>query len=144
MRNDQEKKLTENESNILQIKVQELFGKILHYDTLINRSQMTINDRLEELNKIWDNFRKAELVITDRLHGMIFCYITNTPCIAFLNNNHKIEATYQWILCNENISIMHSFTEKDIASLVAKKELKFKEYKPIPYLFQPLIDILKN
>ena len=41
------------------------------------------------------DFQKSELVITDRLHGMIFCYITKTPCIVMPNNNHKILMTYE-------------------------------------------------
>lgn len=36
-------------------------------------------------------------VITDRLHGMIFAYITNTPCIAMPNSNGKVQGVYKWI-----------------------------------------------
>lgn len=46
------------------------------------------------INKI----KKKELVITDRLHGMILAYITGTPCIVLDNNNHKIKSTYDtWL-----------------------------------------------
>jgi pyruvyl transferase EpsI len=44
-----------------------------------------------------DEFAKSKLVITDRLHGMIFSAITGTPCIVFANSNGKVEAEYQWI-----------------------------------------------
>lgn len=37
-------------------------------------------------------FRECELVITDRIHGMIFAAITGTPCIAL--SNYKIKGTY--------------------------------------------------
>ena len=49
-----------------------------------------------------DKFSKAELVITDRLHGMIFSVITKTPCLVFDNKNHKISETYTaWLKdCN--------------------------------------------
>jgi len=36
-------------------------------------------------------------VITDRLHGMIFAFITGTPAIVLPNNNGKIEHSYDWI-----------------------------------------------
>lgn len=47
----------------------------------------------EKLKEFADN----ELVITDRLHGMIFSYITNTPCVAINNSNGKIEGVFKWI-----------------------------------------------
>lgn len=47
-------------------------------------------------NKL-DQFRHAEVVVTDRLHGMVFCAITGTPCIVFSNFNHKVQGTYDWI-----------------------------------------------
>ena len=42
-------------------------------------------------------FSKCKLIITDRLHGMIFSFITNTPCIALPNSNGKIKGVYKWI-----------------------------------------------
>ena len=42
-------------------------------------------------------FCDAKLVITDRLHGMIFAAISETPCIVFSNYNHKVGGTYEWI-----------------------------------------------
>ncbi|WP_162880682.1 polysaccharide pyruvyl transferase family protein [Paraliobacillus sediminis] len=65
-------------------------------DTVINKTIYKDN-REEELEKIWSSFRKSKLVITDRLHGMVFAAITSTPCIAFGNYNHKVEGTYEWI-----------------------------------------------
>ena len=42
-------------------------------------------------------FASSKLVITDRLHGMIFAYITKTPCIAIDSLSHKISGSYEWI-----------------------------------------------
>ncbi|MDA3776081.1 polysaccharide pyruvyl transferase family protein [Streptococcus thermophilus] len=44
--------------------------------------------------KIITKFR-YEVVLTDKLHGMIFSYITGTPCIVLANDNHKIEKNIQ-------------------------------------------------
>lgn len=66
-------------------------------DTAIKR-RVTLETREGELNAIWDKFRTAEVVLTDRLHGMIFCAITCTPCVVFKNTNHKIECSYNdWL-----------------------------------------------
>lgn len=39
----------------------------------------------------------AQLVITDRLHAMIFAAITETPCIAMDNKSKKVKGVYEWI-----------------------------------------------
>lgn len=44
--------------------------------------------------KVWSS---ARLVVTDRLHGMIFAFITKTPCIVIGNNHHKVHETYSTI-----------------------------------------------
>lgn len=55
-------------------------------------------DRHGALEKKWREFCGAELVITDRLHGMIFACITSTPCIVLDNYNHKIRNFYcSWL-----------------------------------------------
>ena len=55
----------------------------------------------EEKDKVFrqkiDQFKQASLVITDRLHGMVFCAITGTPCIALSNYNHKVLETAKWL-----------------------------------------------
>lgn len=47
-------------------------------------------------------------VITDRLHCMLLCLITGTPCIAFNNITGKISSVYQWIQDCEYIHIVSS------------------------------------
>lgn len=42
-------------------------------------------------------FQKSKIVITDRLHGMIFAAITETPCVAFGSLDHKIVESYNWL-----------------------------------------------
>lgn len=58
---------------------------------------ITQKNREQELMSIWEEFANAELVITDRLHAMIFSAITGTPCIAADNKSGKVGGTYEWI-----------------------------------------------
>ena len=44
-----------------------------------------------------EEFRCSRYVITDRLHGMIFAAISETPCLVMSNNHHKIAASFQWL-----------------------------------------------
>lgn len=104
--------------------------KVEKHDTHVGK----INDLTklyEELQKLLEKFCSSELVITDRLHGMIFSYITNTPCIVFSGENHKIEGCYQWI-CDTNYIKMIRWNElpnildfeKDVQCLIEVKGKK--------------------
>lgn len=53
----------------------------------------------------WDEFRSAEVVVTDRLHGMIFSAITGTPCVALDNVSRKVSQGYEWIRHIPNIKV---------------------------------------
>ena len=51
-----------------------------------------------EVEKKFDEFRRSRLVISDRLHGMIFATITGTPCIAVNNISKKVQGVWElWI-----------------------------------------------
>ena len=47
--------------------------------------------RHDELNAKLKEYSGAKLVITDRLHSMLFAAITGTPCIAFDNKTGKVK-----------------------------------------------------
>lgn len=66
-------------------------------DTHIGRGNLSVDERNRELEKIWADFRTCRFIVTDRLHGMIFAYITGTPSIVLPNSNFKVEKCYEWI-----------------------------------------------
>lgn len=82
------------------LKVKEMlssaFGAVDETDTVLD-----IDNRLEQLeHRLQEKMLqigKAELVVTDRLHGMIMAAIAQTPCIVLNNYNHKLKETYKWI-----------------------------------------------
>lgn len=96
LRTDVEKTLTEKEQRVLVNALKKCEYQIeftdleLYYHLDVCEHDRMIDDRLRL-------FSTAKLVITDRLHGMIFSAITGTPCIAFSNYNHKIRDSYKWI-----------------------------------------------
>ena len=118
LRKDKERKLSEQQETELTNYVKERFKKFQYYDTHIGDQGMTMRDKITALFKIWDAFKRTELVITDRLHGMIFCHITNTPALVFLNNNHKIEQSYKWIAHNPRIKLVKKYHVGDIATKI--------------------------
>ncbi len=54
-------------------------------------------EREELIKYIIRMFSSAELVVTDRLHGLLFSVITGTPCVALNNCNHKVRETFRWV-----------------------------------------------
>ncbi|OFV71347.1 polysaccharide pyruvyl transferase family protein [Acetobacterium wieringae] len=81
-------------------------------DTVINKN-VSKRTRDEELRKKWDQFSKSGLVITDRLHGMIFAAITGTPCIAIDNKSKKVSGVYEWISKLKNIKVCDDMSKID-------------------------------
>lgn len=59
--------------------------------------RITTRNREAVLDAKWDEFASAEVVVTDRLHGMLFSAITGTPCVALDNVSHKVSQGYEWI-----------------------------------------------
>ena len=47
-------------------------------------------------------FAKHQVVITDRLHGMIFSAVTGTPCVVLSSYNHKIREYYEAFFQDSN------------------------------------------
>lgn len=53
--------------------------------------------RDQELDRQYRAFRSAELVVTDRLHGMVFSAVTGTPCVVIDSMSPKVRGCYEWL-----------------------------------------------
>ena len=63
--------------------------------------------RKKALMKLLAEYQKCSVVITDRLHGMIFAYLTGTPCVVFDNLTRKISGVYsKWLKDAEGIYLI--------------------------------------
>lgn len=68
-------------------------------------------------NKI-RQINKCTLLITDRLHGMIFAAITGTPCIAFDNISKKVSGVSYWLSgLNYIYVVSDNFDEKRLEEI---------------------------
>lgn len=72
-------------------------GTELERTSTLLETRITKRNRKWKLRKKWQEFAQSEMVITDRLHGMIFSAITGTPCLAIDNLSHKVKEGYEWI-----------------------------------------------
>lgn len=120
LRNDAESGLSNRIKDVLRGEISNNYV-IKEYDTHIGRCNLSLDKRVNELNNIWAQFRSSEWIITDRLHGMIFAFITATPCIVLPNNNYKIEGCYSWIKNCGYIYFMNELNISKLTTLLSKK-----------------------
>ena len=96
LRNDAEGVLNIKARQKLRETLLSVYGTVEETDTDIEIAE-SLQDPRKALEDKLIQIGKAELVVTDRLHGMIFSAIMQTPCVALDNYNHKIAETYKWV-----------------------------------------------
>lgn len=94
LRNDKEKVV----SNLDLKKINKLNCEVKETTTTAsNIGEINIKNRKKVIEAKLLEIAQNKFFITDRLHGMIFAFITNTNCIALPNSNGKVEGVYKWI-----------------------------------------------
>ena len=128
LREDREKCVSENLSSY----IRKLFPDNTPLSTMrIVPEGISWENRQRVVEEVLSEFASNKLVVTDRLHGIIFSYITDTPCIALPNSNGKVKHVCNYlresgkvVFCNnqedfdnisfpkgENESLRSKFTE---------------------------------
>lgn len=97
LRGDCEKTRTLAQDEIIRQQAEKLFGTQVSDTDMVISGRVPVEKRENALNEKFKQFASAELVITDRLHGMIFCAITGTPCIVLDSKSPKVRGCYEWI-----------------------------------------------
>lgn len=97
LRGDCEKTQTQAQDEMIHQQARALFGDQVADTDMIGKGGVPVEQRENALNAKFTEFSGAELVITDRLHGMIFCAITGTPCIVLDSKSPKVRGCYEWI-----------------------------------------------
>lgn len=121
------------------------FGAIEHLDT-ISQTNVGPENREKEIKKILRCFSTKRLIVTDRLHGMVFAAVTNTPCIVFSNYNHKVKGVYEWIKNIANISFIDDasvFSNSNVEQ-VLNAQVDMNEWKNIIDMYIPLENKIKE
>jgi len=148
LRDDKEKKISNDDKEQLLDLIKEKYKDIKYYDTHIGDENFEKESADVELDKIWNSFKKAKIVITDRLHGMIFCAITKTPCVVLPNSNHKIAGTYyQWLSDLKYIKFIEKYDERTIMESINELyniDINNSEKLNVSEKYQPLLKALKG
>ena len=138
LRGDIEAVLSDTDKDIIYSVANDISESVYTIDTQIEQ-YIDIEDRQKYLDEFFDKIKSSKLVITDRLHGMIFCAITGTPCVALSNYNHKVLGAYEWIEHLTYIRYIENVNElKTAASEVLKVKDRAYDNKNIRYIFNEI------
>ncbi len=95
LRNDKESQKKLNKETIMKVFSQYNLSAF-EYST-ISSDMVFLDNRQEKVNEVMKTISKAKIVVTDRLHCMIFCILTDTPCVVFDNVTGKLSAVLEEI-----------------------------------------------
>ena len=98
-RQDKEQTLNVEEQERIKKIITNKYGEFKLTDMHLGEdvTDMEGEKRQSALTQKFEEFNKAKLVVTDRLHGMIFAAITETPCVVFGSYTHKIKESFKWL-----------------------------------------------
>lgn len=98
LRDDRESALTIAEKARI-CELANLRGHSVTLTTMADNKMKCLNgkERMRKIRKKIAEFSSCKVVITDRLHGMIFSLIADAPCVAIDNTNHKVSGVYKTV-----------------------------------------------
>lgn len=118
IRHDCEKTLTHKKEKQICDTLKKYFIDVDYTDTVVPGKIHPKDRRSAILQKI-EQFAAAQLVVTDRLHGMVFSAIAGTPCAVLKSKSYKLEGCYEWIKELEYIEFVSS--EEELTEFIKKK-----------------------
>ena len=97
LRKDKEKIINDNIINSMKDYINYIGSNYDISDTHLQEDiNISISERESYIFNILYKLLNYKLCVTDRFHGVIFSYLTNTPCIVFNSLDHKIEYGVKW------------------------------------------------
>ncbi|MBQ7043229.1 MAG: polysaccharide pyruvyl transferase family protein [Clostridia bacterium] len=144
VRSDAEKSMSDAEFDSFTKKLQN-YGIICKKTDMYSDKEINSETRLDCIKRKMEEFVSAQIVITDRLHGMIFAAITETPCIVFSNYNHKVKGTYDWIKHLPYIKFAETIEEAEayVPDLLTITDCRFDNERLLP-LYNPIKEIIQD
>lgn len=97
LRQDHERTRSAQQEKEIFRQAESLFGDQVKQSDMVADRCIRVEERVSAVHEKLGEFASAQLVITDRLHGMVFCAITGTPCIVLNSKSPKVRGCYEWI-----------------------------------------------
>lgn len=127
LRSDVEGIYGEQEKQVINEVLENVYGSVYNSDT-IRPYKIEKKDREKELLKIWQEIAKAEILVTDRLHGMIFAALIGTPCIVLNTYNYKLRGQYEWLSHLNYVKCIDLTKESLIECVKTLKNIKVEPF----------------
>ena len=144
LRHDHERTRSDQEEITIINQAEELFPSNVILTDMIAEDRISISGRENVVKAKLAQFAHAELVITDRLHGMIFCAITGTPCIVINSKSPKVAGCYEWIKNLDYIRFAENAASiKDEYNKIPKGENIYDHSQLDPYFDELRNDLIR-
>lgn len=145
LRSDKEQIISDEMVNSIKQMIQSRNEDIQYMSMNIQDTEYK-GDYFEKVNEKLELVKSSKLVITDRLHCMLLCAVTGTPCIAFDNLSHKVSGVYEWINKLEYIQLYDETLgiEKQFDYFVADNKSYTYDFQCVSTYFQKLADLIRK
>lgn len=144
LRDDDEAVLTDENKDKIKIIADVIFEKkVIYSDTVIDYPVSVVERRNELIKKLFA-FSSSQLVITDRLHGMLFAAITGTNCIVLDSISPKLRGCYEWIKHLDYIRFIDDVTQIESVYLTMPKGSNKYDNSALQIHFEELKDDIIN
>lgn len=122
IRNDIESVVSEKRRKELEMKLKK-YNKPFH-NILMAKQHCEIPawSRGFFIKKKMKEYSCSSVVITDRLHSMVFCCLCGVPCVALDNKSKKISGVYEWVKELDYIEYVDSF---EMVEVTVSKVIQF-------------------
>jgi len=128
-RNDSESALNEQNKALIRADLNKLNKPYNEFDTTLDHEIRAV-DREKILEDTLFYFETHKLIITDRLHGVIFSVLTKTPCIVISTVDHKLTASLEWFEKLNYVAYLDDI--KKLPSLVTQM-LSIKDFSSVDW-----------
>jgi len=121
LRKDREKYFDSNITETVRSFSQANKMQICSFDTIRSHS-VPVWMRRKILNQLFRKVSRFEIVVTDRLHGMLIAVLCGCKCLVFDNKTHKVSGVYNaWLKENNRVALLNnSCSEEDIINALTK------------------------
>lgn len=144
LRHDVERRTSDETIFALKNSLQAQGVPLIERDTEFAVDRVPSNKRKQYLSDFFETLYSSRLMITDRLHGMVFAALTNTPCLVMPSNDHKIKGVYEWIKDLPTVRFTENVDELIdlIPYMLNLNPSEFPRQEILPY-YEPLLRLLK-
>ena len=146
LRSDKESLLEDSSKRYIEETLQKNNLAPIYTDNVVDRI-IGRSERGKEVKYRMYVYAHAGLIVTDRLHTMIFAYLSHTPCIAINSLTGKTEAMYEWIKKSERIAYINDIETEfnsDTIRRVMKGRADMMQFPEIKQSFEDMASIIRR